>query len=264
MFQINEKNGVKYLTISEFQDTGLVRHCFSTRAGGVSTGEAAGLNLGFARKDTRENVLRNFQLLCDAIQVPAERLVLTDQVHGCSVRAATEEDAGKGIVRASDIRGVDALVTNVPNLPLCTFHADCIPLFLLDPVRRAIGLAHSGWKGTYLNIAKNTVETMQKQYGTNPADLLCGVGPSIGVCHFEVDEALAQEFSQKYGGRFIVQKQKPHVDLTAIVHQQLQDCGVQKVIQSGICTFCSKDLFYSYRGDRHRTGSLASVMMLVG
>lgn len=264
MFELREKDNVKYLVITEFEDTNLVNHCFSTRIGGVSTGEAGTLNFGFSRKDTRENVLENFKIICKTIDVDFNRLVLTDQVHDNRVYKVTEKDAGKGIMAESDIKRVDAFVTDVPEIPIVTFHADCIPVFFLDTKQKAIGLAHSGWKGTYSNISRNVVEKMTEEYGTNPKDLICGIGPSILECHFEVDVDLADMFAQKYGNEFIKMYEKPHINLPAIVERQLVDCGVEKVVQSNICTFCNNDIYYSYRGDNHKTGSLISIMALKG
>lgn len=264
MFELREKDGVKYLVITEFEDTNLVNHCFSTRIGGVSTGEAGTLNFGFTRRDTRENVLENFKIICKTIDVDYKKLVLTDQVHDNKVYMVTESDAGKGITRESDIKHIDALVTNIPGIPIVTFHADCIPVFFLDVNKRAIGLAHSGWKGTYSNISKKVVEKMVEEYGTNPKDLMCGIGPSIMQCHFEVGDDVAQMFRDKYGDDFIEIKTKPHINLTSIVEKQLRECGVENIFQSNICTHCNNDIYYSYRGDNHKTGSLISLMALKG
>ena len=264
MFELREKDKVKYLVITEFEDTNLVNHCFSTRIGGVSTGEAGTLNFGFSRKDTRENVLENFKIICKTIDVDFEKLVLTDQVHDNKVYKVTEDDGGKGITRASDIKCIDALVTNVPDIPIVTFHADCIPVFFLDARKKAIGLAHSGWKGTFNNICKNVVEKMIEEYGTKPEDLICGVGPSIMQCHFEVGDDVAQMFEVRYGNEFIKMYDKPHINLTGIVQLQLEACGVKNIVQSNICTYCNNDIYYSYRGDNHKTGSLISIMALKG
>ena len=264
MFELREKDKVKYLVIKEFEETNLVNHCFSTRVGGVSTGEASSLNFGFSRKDTKENVLENFKIICKTIDVDYEKLVLTDQVHDNKVYVVTKKDIGKGITKESDIKCIDALVTNVPYIPIVTFHADCIPVFFLDPVKKSIGLAHSGWKGTYENICKNVVDKMKQEYGTNPKNLLCGIGPSIMECHFEVGEDIAKLFGERYGNEFIKQYDKPHINLTEIVERQLLNCGVEKIIQSNICTYCNNDIYYSYRGDNHKTGSLISIMALKG
>ncbi len=264
MFVYKENNNVKYLVIEEFEKTNLVNHCFSTRIGGVSVGEVASLNFGFKRKDTKENVLENFKIISKTIGVDYSKLTLTDQVHKADVYVVTEADAGKGITVASDIKEIDALVTNVPNIPLVTFHADCIPVFFLDTATKSIGLAHSGWKGTYENISKNVIDKMKVEFGSNPNDIICGIGPSILTCHFEVGEDVANDFEERYGKEYIKMYNKPHIDLTSIVEAQLRNCGVKTVIQSNICTYCNKNIFYSYRGDNHKTGSLISIMALKG
>lgn len=267
VFELREKNGVKYLVIKEFEDTNLVNHCFSTRHGGVSTGEAASLNFGFTRKDSRENVLQNFRIICNTIDTDFESIVLTDQVHDNKVYVVTKKDAGKGILKESDIKETDALVTNEKGVTLVTFHADCIPVFFLDPITKSIGLAHSGWKGTYKNISAEVISKMKSEYGTNPADLMCGIGPSILKCHFEVGEDVAEMFREKYGEKHVISAEntksaKPHIDLTGIVEEQLKNCGIKTIIQSNICTYCNNDMYYSYRGDDHKTGSLISMMAL--
>lgn len=260
MFRLNEKNKIKYLTVDEIENTGLVHHCFSTRIGGVSMGETFSMNFGFKRKDKRENIIENFRLLGEAVGFDPNRAVLTNQVHKDVVWVATEDDAGKGLFRESDIIGVDALVTNVKNLPIFSFHADCTPVMLLDPVKKAVGVVHSGWKGTLLNICEKTVNRMITAYDTNPCDLICAVGPCIGKCHFEVDMDVAEQFESQ----FVEMHEKPHVDLWSVVFNQLKNAGVKEenIIMSNICTYCNNDIYYSYRGDNHRTGNTVAVIML--
>ena len=260
MFRLDEKNKIKYLINTEIESTGLVTHCFSTRIGGVSTGEAATMNFGFKRKDTRENILENFRRLSEVLNFDVNRCVLTNQVHNNIVRAVTNDDAGKGLVRESDIIGVDALVTNERDLPIFSFHADCTPIIFLDPVKKAIGVTHSGWKGTTLNIVQKTVDKLKECYGTAPSDLICAMGPSIGECHFEVDKDVADLFPQE----FVKMYEKPHVDLWGVVESQLKNAGVGKIEMSRICTFCNNDLYYSYRGDNHCTGNTVAMIMLKG
>lgn len=264
MFELREKNGVKYLVIDEFEKTGLVTHAFSTRIGGVSTGETAELNFGYKRNDTKENVTRNFEIMCNTLGLKSGSLVFTDQRHGTNVRKVTLNDCGKGFLRESDIYDTDAFVTNCVGVTLVTFHADCIPVFFLDPKKRAVGLAHSGWKGTYGNISENVVEKMVSEYGTDPTDLICGIGPSILTCHFEVGNDIKDMFEERYGTSYTKMYDKPHIDLTGIVVEQLKKCGVKNIVESKICTYCNNDLFYSYRGDGQKTGSLISVMALKG
>ncbi len=254
MFKLNDINGIKFYTIPSFSDSHLVRHAFSTRVGGVSTGETASMNFGFNRKDTTENVMQNFALLGSVCGVDANALVMTKQVHGSSVHVATPQDIGKRI------EGADALVTNDPQAAICTFYADCVPLFFLDTRRRAIGLAHSGWRSTAANIAERTIGKMAQAYGTDPSDILAAIGPSIGVCHFEVDTDVAARFDDRY----VTMSDKPHIDLWRVVKDQLLAAGVKEnaITSAGLCTVCHKDIFYSYRGDDGKTGSMAAVMQL--
>lgn len=262
LFEFKEKNGVKFLTVGEFEATGLVRHCFSTRIGGVSVGEAASMNFGLSAEDSVDNVFENFKIICKTIGTDFESIVFADQVHKTNVRVVTDVDKGKGLLKKSDIKETDALVTDCPGVTLVTFHADCIPVFFLDVRKKAIGLAHSGWKGTYENISENVVKKMKETYQTDPSDLICAVGPSIRACHFEVGEPVADIFEKRYGKKYIKEYGKPHVDLASIVKSQLEKCGVGKVVMSDICTYCRNDIFYSYRGDNRKTGRLIAMMSL--
>ena len=266
MFKHNKINNIEFLTITEFDKSGLVRHGFSTRKGGVSLGEAGTMNFGFNRKDTRENIVKNFELFCTVLGVDYKKIVFTNQTHEDVVYAVTKKDIGKGLMTISDIKGVDALVTNIPNIPLCTFHADCMPLFFLDTNKKAIGLTHSGWKSTLLNIAQKTVQKMQSEYGCNPADIIVAIGPSIGVCHFEVGQGVADKFKEKFGDEYIINGETPHIDLWQLCKSQLINAGIlsHNITITDICTFCNNDLFYSYRGDNHKTGSMVSIMELRG
>ena len=155
-----------------------IPHGFTTRQGGVSEGIYASLNLAFGRGDDRETVLENYRRVCDAFPVDINKTVLTAQVHGDGVRVVTEEDWGKGISRPKDYE-VDGLITDVPGTTLVAFGADCLTAVLFDPVHRAIGAVHAGWRGTALGILERVVEAMTKAYGTRPGDLLAALGPCI-------------------------------------------------------------------------------------
>lgn len=260
-FRRNVLGELVYYIIPMFEQTGLVRHCFTTRRGGVSTGETASLNLGFRRRDTSKNIRKNYRIVAEAIDVDETRMVLSDQVHGCSVRVVTEDDCGKGIVRESDIKAVDALVCRTANVPLVTFYADCVPLFFLDPKTKTIALAHSGWRSTVQRIGVATIETM-RELGCCPKDILVGIGPSIGPCHFEVDGDVAVQFDS----RFVSPRgEKFYVDLWSVIADQMTEAGIAEnhITLAGICTCCHSDEFFSYRADGGKTGSLAAVMQLV-
>ena len=260
-FERHTKGELAYYTVPALERTGLVRHCFTTRRGGVSTGETATLNLGFRRKDTYENVRRNYEIVCSAIGMKAEDLVLSNQVHDNRVRVITRADCGKGITRESDIVGIDALVCAEPGVPFVVFCADCVPVFFLDPVRRVAALAHSGWRSTVKNISGEVLAVMRREFGCDMGDVLCAVGPSIGQCCFEVDGDVAEQFPARFteprGAKY-------HVDLWGVIHAQLRDAGVKEdnITLAGICTCCNGDEFFSNRADKGKIGLMGAFLEL--
>ena len=160
-------NGIPYISFNALEQTGMVVNAFSTRQGGVSVGCLESMNLGFNRGDLDENVLKNHKIFAEAVGFPYEKIVTTNQTHTTNVRVVTKEDCGKGITKDRDYSDVDGLITNVPGIVLATYYADCVPLYILDPVNKAIGLSHSGWKGTVNRIGENTLKLMNENYGTN-------------------------------------------------------------------------------------------------
>ncbi len=173
-------------------------HCFTTRQGGVSQGIFSSMNLSFTRGDQREAVMENFRRTAAALGADLGKFVLSDQTHTTHVRKVTWEDAGNGLTRAKSFFDTDGLITDVPGLVLSTFYADCVPLYFADPVHRAIGLSHSGWRGTVGRMGKATVEAMGREYGTDPGDLLCAIGPSICRDCYEVSQDVAEEFMRAF------------------------------------------------------------------
>lgn len=258
-----------YLTIPAFDAASLVKHCFTTRRGGVSKDIYNSLNTSLIKADIRENVIKNLDIVCSAIGIDYRKLVFSDQVHGDEIRVVTQADIGKGINQESDIRGVDALITNVPGVPMITFYADCVPVFILDPVNKAVGLAHSGWKGTTLKIAAKTIKKMSEAFGTKPEDCLVGIGPSIEMNCFEIKEDAARLFKEGFENweLFMRKKDEEHyvADLWKAVTLTLMEIGVQakNITVSGLCTCCNEDLFFSHRRDKGRTGSLSAIIELI-
>ena len=150
------------------EQTGIVEHCFTTRIGGVSKGIYESLNLSFTRGDEDAAVRENFRRLAGAMETDVSKFVFTDQTHTTNVRRVTAEDAGKGIVKERDYTDIDGLITNEPGLVLSTFYADCVPLYFVDTAKKAIGLAHAGWRGTVAEMGARMVEAMQTEFGSNP------------------------------------------------------------------------------------------------
>ena len=179
VIQIRNAGTVPFLAYPMLDAPGVAVHGFSTRLGGVSREHLSSMNLGFGRGDAEEHVYENFRRIGESIGVSSEDMVLSQQTHTTNVQVVKEADRGRGITKPLGWTDVDGLVTDVPGLVLVTFYADCVPLFFLDPVKHAVGLSHSGWRGTVGKIGKVTVETMVREYGSRPEDILAAVGPSI-------------------------------------------------------------------------------------
>ncbi len=175
-----------------------IAHGFTTRLGGVSQDHLSSLNLSFTRGDDPDKVMENYRRLAAELDGNVDQIVTTDQTHTSTVRVVTKEDAGKGIVKERDYTDVDGLVTNVPGLILSVFVADCVPVLLYDPVHRAIGAVHSGWRGTVGRISKVALDLMQENYGTNPEDVRVAIGPSICRDCYEVSQDVAEEFMEEF------------------------------------------------------------------
>ena len=177
--RVNTREGVTYLTYPEFDKLPGFVHAFSTRLGGVSEGIYSSMNLSFTRGDKEEAVKENYKRMADAAGFDMNDIVTSDQTHTANVRLVTEEDRGNGITKPRPYTDVDGMITNVPGLVLATFYADCVPLYFIDPVHRAIGLSHSGWRGTVAKIGAVTVRRMQEEFGSRPSEIYAAVGPSI-------------------------------------------------------------------------------------
>lgn len=254
------------------EQTGVVKHCFTTRLGGVSEGIFSSMNLSFSRGDKKEAVEQNFRRLSEAMDVDYESFVFTDQTHTTKVRRVTEADAGKGLTRARDYRDVDGLITDVPGLVLSAFFADCVPLYFVDPVHRAIGMSHSGWRGTVQRMGKVTIEAMCEAYGTKQEDLICAVGPSICQDCYEVSEDVAEAFRGEFAGHETEllaespthQAAKYQLDLWRANEIVLTEAGVlpEHIAVTNICTCCNSELLFSHRASHGKRGNLGGFLCL--
>lgn len=245
-------------------------HGVSTRQGGVSAGPFASLNLGWTVGDARENVEANYRRLAMALGVPRRDLTTTWQVHGSRIVRAQLEDRGSMIDKA------DGIVTDVPELPLSQRYADCTPVLVYDPRRHAAGLVHAGWRGTVAGASSALVTAMVDEFGSDPEHLVAVVGPAIGPCCYRVGPEVvdAVRWAWPAAGQWLVPvagdapERDPvtngglHFDLWEANRWQLAQAGVQQIEVAGICTCCSREVFFSHRGDQGRTGRFAAVMML--
>ena len=251
------------------EKTGMVEHCFSTRMGGVSEGIFSSMNLSFTRGDDREAVETNFHRIAEAMGVPFEKMVFTDQTHTTCVRKVTGADAGKGLLRERDYRDVDGLITDEAGLVLCAFFADCVPLYFVDPVHRAIGLSHSGWRGTVKRMGEKTVQALKDAYGTRPEDLICAIGPSICVDCYEVSADVADAFCAAFPGREkeILRDKgngKYQLDLWRANELILSDAGVrpEHIATTNLFTCCNDRYLFSHRASHGKRGNLGAFLML--
>lgn len=268
-FQLIQKDNLKYLIIPAFKKTNKVLHGFSTRIGGYSKGHVKYLNLGFKKEKDQQTVFKNYRAFCNALGVSLDNLVAANQIHDDKIYEVETKDRGKGILAKSDLIGIDALITRERGIALTTYHADCVPIFFLDPKVPAIGVAHAGWKGTVKKIATKTAMEMKKKFGSLEKDILVGIGPCIKECCYEIDEPVVSVVKEAFPYwenllRFKING-KYMLDLIKANKMQLETFGIkpENIHISQYCTCCNNDLFFSYRADNKRTGSLAAVIQLI-
>lgn len=271
VFRNVERGGVPYLSFKALEDTGMVINGFSTRLGGASKGRFATMNFSYSRKDDPADVLENFTRMADALGVERDRMVVSYQTHTTNVRRVTREDEGKGVIRERDYRNVDGLITDVPGITLVTFYADCVPLYLVDPVHYAIGLSHSGWRGTVRRMGQVTMDAMKEAFGTRPEDVTACIGPSICRDCFEVEEEVAEAFADafdpKYRDALYRANAKPgkyQLDLWKANEIIFQEAGVPKeqIHTTNICTMCNSDYLFSHRRVGEERGNLAAFLSI--
>lgn len=259
-----QKGDLEYLTAPLLEQTA---HCFSTRFGGVSDGILSSLNLGVHRGDRPENVLENYRRLGEAVGFEPKCTVFTKQIHSDIVERVGASECGRGLIRPVE-HGCDGLITNEPNVALTVFSADCTPVLLYDPVHRAIGAVHAGWRGTAAAIPAKAVQKMMQEFGTNPEDVCAAIGPCISQCCFETDEDVPNAMRNSFGTAaeaFIRPVGvKYYVNLKGLNALALQQIGVKKIDIADECTACQPHRFWSHRRVGGERGSLAAIIMLKG
>ncbi|HCX64969.1 MAG TPA: peptidoglycan editing factor PgeF [Eubacteriaceae bacterium] len=268
-FNKQTKHSLTYYTISSFTDTRLVQHGFTTRLGGFSNYPYHSFNLDPRIKNDDPHVFKNYQHLCDTLSLDCNRMVLSNQIHSDRIRIVQQEDLNHKSEENPFIGDYDAMITNRRNISLVALFADCVPLFFLDPIHKAIGLAHAGWKGTMAHIGAKTLQKMNQAFDTDPKTCLVGIGPSIGPCCFETEKNVVDSIHENYRQPTLfyqkISGKKYLVDLWKLNKASLleQDVPEKNISVSEICTLCNKDLFFSYRGDQGRTGRMAAFLSLL-
>ena len=268
--QIKVNKGVTWLTYPAFEQFADIVHGFSTRLGGVSEGIYASMNLSFTRGDKDAAVYENYRRFADALGFSERDIVTSDQTHTANVRIVTDEDRGNGITKPRPYTDVDGMITNVRGLVLATFYADCVPLYFVDPVHHAIGLSHSGWRGTVAKIGAVTVRKMQETYGTDPADVYAAIGPSICQECYEVSEDVILEFQKSFAPehweKLFYKKEngKYQLNLWEANKTIFTEAGITEnhISMPGICTCCNPEFLFSHRASHGKRGNLGAFLGL--
>lgn len=264
-----KNNTMPLLYFPLLEKTQMVEHCFTTREGGVSEGIFESLNLSFTRGDDNEHVMENYRRLAHAMGATEDHFVCTDQTHTTNVLRVGKADCGIGVTRPKPYTDIDGLVTDEPGVVLSTFFADCVPLYFVDPVNRAIGLSHSGWRGTVNRMGKKTLEVMNCEFGTQADDVIAAVGPSICMQCYEISEDVAVEFMKAFDGytdEILKDKGcgKFLLDLWKCNQIILLEAGVkrQNIAVTDICTCCNPKLLFSHRASKGQRGNLGAFMYI--
>ncbi|MBW2544614.1 MAG: peptidoglycan editing factor PgeF [Deltaproteobacteria bacterium] len=263
-FRFSRRDDVRYLECLALGECGFITHAFCTRWGGISEGSLANLNFGARSGDREEHLSRNREILCSAFDIQEKNLITVTQVHGDRLLVIDEKTRDW---RYGGSLEYDGIISAMPGMPVGVKTADCVPVFLVDRARRVVGAVHAGWKGTSLGITAKAIGVFVKEFASTPADILAVIGPAIGPCCYEVDEVVFRDFDKKRGESFFTRCEKEGrwmFDLPAANRFQLLDAGVppDNIFSAGICTSCSRDAFFSHRGEKGDTGRQLSFIML--
>ena len=266
-WQWSETGGIKFITIPGWKQQG-VDMLFASRHKGAGRYHFDSLNMALHVGDDKETVLLNRQKLMDIWGKSSDDLICCEQVHGNRIANVDNTERGRGARKFDTVLpGCDGLITATSGLYLALFFADCLPIFLFDPLKRIIAVVHSGWKGTMGKIAIEAVKGMQQQYQVDPGSIQAFIGPGIGPCCFEISRDLADQVGGEFHERQdVLQEQNGSVfwDLARSNYYLLQKAGLKSdnIIVCELCTRCRQDLFFSYRGAGGLTGRMAAVIGL--
>ena len=235
-------------------------HGFTTRKGGVSTGEFASMSLSHFRGDDISSVHKNEEILCESLGFDVKRLTSTKQEHTANIEIIDKTNIGIGIHYDWD-RGVDAVITTQKNVPLLCYSADCVPILMYADDIKAIAAIHAGWRGSAEKIAQKTAHKLIS-LGADPKNIYAAIGPCIGQCCYEVSEDVAEKFCEKYSlskgnGKYMLDLSKVNFEFICEA-----DVKEENISVSGICTKCNNDLFFSHRAQNGKSGTLGGIICM--
>ena len=269
-------SNMEYLTFPELEKYEEISHLFTTRIGGVSEGYLSELNMSYSRGDEKENVDRNYNRVARVLNSKFEDFVCTMQTHTTNILRVNHSHRGSGVANELKYQDIDGLITNEPQIVLTALFADCVPLYFYDPIHHAIGLAHSGWKGTLNQIGLKMIQSMKKEFESKPEDIIAAIGPSICADCYEIGNDVAEQFiflfqnmgfekAKEYEQYIkIGENEKYHLDLWKTNELILRKAGLLKenISTTDLCTCCNSDYLFSHRASNGKRGNLAAFLKL--
>ena len=264
---INRKGELIYITFPKLENCGAVKHCFTTKMGGVSEGYFSSMNMSFNKGEPREKTEENYRRILKAIDSDLSHLVLSRQTHTDNIRVVTREDLGTGYTKPS-FTDIDGLITKEKGLALVTQYADCTPLIFCDPLKKVIATSHSGWRGTVKQIGAKTVFKMVDEFGCNADDIIAAIGPCVCKECYEVDDPVLEAFKKTdidLEGVFTPSRPGHYkLDLRLANKNILLKAGIKEenIDIADVCTCCNSDYLYSHRVMGEKRGNLAAIIEL--
>jgi len=259
VLEYREQKGIRFLTPAGLLQKYSILVAFTTRKGGVSRSPYHTLNLAFKVGDEPTDVAENRKRIFQALNLDSSALATAEQIHSNKVVLVTEDRVGQ------EFPGADALITNLRQVPLALFYADCLPIAIVDPAKRVGGIIHAGWKGSFKEIVPKTISLIKENFSSLNEDLLVFMGPSIGLCCYEIGEEVAVKFKPRFFSSLELIDGRWHLDLKRVNYQQLIDEGIlaKNIYWNLTCTACQEDLFFSARKAKGKTGRQAGIVALL-
>jgi hypothetical protein len=266
MYRQSTKDKISFLESEILHNCPSVTHAFLTRWSGISEGNFSSLNFSTSVGDLATHVTRNWEILAEAFDIPVSQFLMINQVHGDRVLIADDLTQRSSLDHPISC---DAVLTTKRGLALGIKTADCVPILLFDGVKGIVGAVHAGWRGTVLNIAVKTVQTMIEAFQCNPSDILTAIGPAIGSCCYQVDEQVYTAFSKEassYASAFRAcnEQGKWMLDLAWVNRMHLLQSGIPEnnISSTGLCTSCRTDIFFSHRAEKGTTGRQLNLIVI--
>lgn len=265
MFRFSKKGSIEYLEAAALSTHNFLIHAFCTRRGGISEGNFFSLNFSSREGDSTENIRQNWQILATAFDIGIDQFFVVNQIHGDRILIIDRPLCS--IIPQNPLQ-FDAMITDQPGIAIGIKTADCVPIFLVDTVKRIVGVVHAGWRGTALNIAAKAVDTFVERFTSQIADITAVIGPAIGPCCYQVDEIVfdAIKSHKDQDSLFCPCHKQGHwmLDLPLANKFQIIGRGIPEanIYTMACCTSCNRDLFYSHRADGGNTGRQLNFIML--